>query len=163
MNSNCIGAETWELRKINKKYSERSDVWQWKRIEKIIWTDLVKREEVWNTRKVKEERRILNKINRRRTNWISYIFLRNCLLKQGNEGKETWRRGRRRRQSLDYLKRKYCKLKEEGRDRTFLESSLWNCLWTRCKTDYITMTCTGPRRLPSTQPLISLIPLFHAT
>jgi len=26
-NSTCIGAETWKLRKVYKKYSEQSDMW----------------------------------------------------------------------------------------------------------------------------------------
>jgi hypothetical protein len=35
------GPETWTLRKVGQKYTERFEMWCWRRIEKIIWTDLV--------------------------------------------------------------------------------------------------------------------------
>jgi hypothetical protein len=61
-----------------------------------------------------------------KANWIGHILRRNCLLKHVIEGKVegriemTGRRGRRRKQLLDYLKEKsrYWKLKEEALDRT---------------------------------------------
>jgi hypothetical protein len=93
-------------------------------MEKISWTDRVRNEEVLH--RVKEERNILRTIKRRKANWIGHILRRNCLLKHVIEGtlegriEITERRGRRRKQLLDYLKekRRYCKLKEEALDRT---------------------------------------------
>jgi hypothetical protein len=93
-------------------------------MEKISWTDHVRNEEVLH--RVKEERNILHKMKRRKTNWIDHSFSRNCLLKHVIEGKLegrieiTGRRGRRRKQLLDDLKekRRYGKLKEEALDRT---------------------------------------------
>jgi hypothetical protein len=118
------GAETWTLRKVDQKYLESFEMWCWRRMEKIGWTDRVRNEEVLH--RVKEERNILHTINRRKANWIGYILRRNCLLKHVIEGKlegrieMTERRGRRRKQLLDDLKEKrgYCKLKEEAIDRT---------------------------------------------
>jgi hypothetical protein len=41
------GAETWKLRKVDQKYLESVEIWWWRRIEKIIWTDRVRNEEVF--------------------------------------------------------------------------------------------------------------------
>jgi hypothetical protein len=40
------GAETWTLRKVDKKYLESFEMCCWRRMEKIIWTDRVRNEEV---------------------------------------------------------------------------------------------------------------------
>jgi len=54
-------------------------MWCWRMMEKIIWTDHVRDEEVLHT--VKEERNILHTIKRRNCNWIGNTLHRNCLLK----------------------------------------------------------------------------------
>jgi hypothetical protein len=118
------GAETWTFRKVDQKYLESFEMWCWRRMEKISWTDRVRNEEVLHS--VKEERNIVHTIKRRKANWIGHNLRRNCLLKHVIEGKlegrieMTGRRGRRRKQLLDDLKerRRYCKLKEEAVDRT---------------------------------------------
>jgi hypothetical protein len=77
-------------------------------MEKIIWTDRVRNEEVLH--RVKEERHILHTVKRRKANWIGHILRRNCFLKHVIEGnlegriEVTRRRGRRRKQLLDELK-----------------------------------------------------------
>jgi hypothetical protein len=48
-------------------------------MDKIIWTDRVRNEEVLH--RVKEERNILHTIQRSSGNWIGHILRRNCLLK----------------------------------------------------------------------------------
>jgi hypothetical protein len=118
------GGETWTLRKVDQKYLESFEMWCWRRMEKISWTEGVRNEEVLH--RVKEERNILNTIKRRKANWIGHILRRNCLLKLVIEGKlegrteMTERRGRRRKELLDDLmeKRRYWKLKEEALHRT---------------------------------------------
>jgi hypothetical protein len=40
------GAETWTLWKVDRKYLEIFEMWCWRRMEKIIWTDRVRNEEV---------------------------------------------------------------------------------------------------------------------
>jgi hypothetical protein len=40
------GAETWTLEKVDQKYLESFDMWCWRRMEKISWTDRVRNEEV---------------------------------------------------------------------------------------------------------------------
>ena len=93
-------------------------------MEKIIWTDHVRNEEVLI--RVNEQRNILHEIRKQKAYWISHILRRNCLLQQVTEGKikgqieVTRRRERRRKKLLDDLKdrRGYCQLKVETLDRT---------------------------------------------
>jgi hypothetical protein len=72
------GAETWTLRKVDQKYLESFEMWGWRRMEMISWTDRVRNEEVLHT--VRGERNILHTIKRRHADWIGYI-LKNTLLK----------------------------------------------------------------------------------
>jgi hypothetical protein len=52
-------------------------------MEKIIWTDCVRNEEVLP--RVKEKRKVLLTIKRRKANWIGQILRRNCSLKHVTE------------------------------------------------------------------------------
>jgi len=61
-------------------------MWRSKRMEKVSWTDCVRKEEV--LQKVKEERNILQTMKRRKANWIGHILRRNCLLKHVIERKD---------------------------------------------------------------------------
>jgi len=102
------GAETWTLWTADQKHLESFEMWCWRRMEKISWTDYVRNKEVWL--RVKEQRNILHEIHKRKANWIGHILRRNCLLQRVIEGKikeeieVTGRRGRRRRKLLDDLK-----------------------------------------------------------
>ena len=118
------GAETWTLQAADQKYLESFEMWRWRRMEKISWTDYAKNEEV--LLRVNEQRNILHEIRKRKANWNGHILRRNCLLKQVIEGKikremeVTRRRERRRKKLLDDLKdrRGYSHLEEEVIDRT---------------------------------------------
>jgi hypothetical protein len=48
------GAEIWTLRKLGQKYMESFEMWRWRRMENISWTDLVRNEEV--LQRAKQER-----------------------------------------------------------------------------------------------------------
>jgi len=101
------GAETWTLRAVDQKHLESFEMWCWRRIEKISWTDHVRNEEV--LLKVKEQRNILHEIRTRKANWIGHILRRNCFLQRVTEGRiqggieVIGRRGRRRTKLLDDL------------------------------------------------------------
>jgi len=118
------GAETWTLRAVNQKHLESFEMWCWKKMEKISWTDHVRNEDV--LLRVKEQRNILHEISKRKAKWIGHILRRNCLLQRVIEGKiqggieVTRRQGRRRKKLLDDLKerRGYSNLKEKALDRT---------------------------------------------
>jgi len=53
-------------------------MWYQRRVEKIIWTDHVRNEELLYG--VKEEMNILYAVKLRKANWIGHSLRRNCLL-----------------------------------------------------------------------------------
>ena len=59
-------AKTRTLPKLDQKYLESFKIWCWRRMEKIIWTDLVRNEEVLHG--VKEERNMVRTIERGKAN-----------------------------------------------------------------------------------------------
>ena len=79
------GAETWTLRAVDQKHLVSFEMWCWRKVEKISWTDHVRNEEVLLS--VKEQRDIQHEISKRKANWISHILRSNCLLEQVIEGK----------------------------------------------------------------------------
>ena len=79
------GADTWALRAADQKYLESFEMWCWRRMENISWTDHMRSEEV--LLRVNEQRNILQEIRKRKASWIGHILRRNCLLKQVVEGK----------------------------------------------------------------------------
>ena len=79
------GAETFTLRVVDQKHLGSFEIWWWRRMEKIGWTDYVRNEEV--LLRVKEHENILHEISKRKTNWIDHILRRNCLLQWVIEGK----------------------------------------------------------------------------
>jgi hypothetical protein len=78
-------AETWTLRAVDQKHLESFEMWCWRRMEKVSWTDHVRNEDV--LLKVKVQRNFLHEIRKRKANWIGHILLRNCLLQRVTEGK----------------------------------------------------------------------------
>ena len=102
------GAESWTLRAVDQKQLESFEMWCWRTIEQISWTDRVRNEEV--LLRVKEQRNILHDVSKRKANWIGHILRINCILQRVIEGKikggigVVGRRGRRRRKLLDDLK-----------------------------------------------------------
>jgi len=61
------------------------EMWCWWRMDKTSWTDRVKTDEVLH--RIKENKNILHKTERRKANWIGHVFRRNCLLKHVVGGK----------------------------------------------------------------------------
>jgi len=76
------GAETWTLRAVDQKHLESFEMWCWRRMEKISWTDHVRNDVLL---RVKEH--ILHEIRKRKGNWIGHILRRNCHLQRVIEGK----------------------------------------------------------------------------
>ena len=121
----AMAPQTWILWKTQQKYLYSFEMWCWRRMEKLSWTNFVKNEEVLHS--VKEEWNILHTIPWRKVNWIVPILCRNCLLKHVIEGKiqGMGRKGRKCKQLVDDLKEKgiYWNLKEVAVDHT---------LWSTC-------------------------------
>jgi hypothetical protein len=78
------GADTPTLREVDQKYLGSFEMWCWRRMEEISWTNCVKNEVL---HRVKKERNILQIIKRRKAIWIGHMLCRNCLLKYVIEGK----------------------------------------------------------------------------
>jgi len=116
------GAETWMLRAVDQKHLESFEMWCWRRMEKLSWTNYVRNGEVLLLR-VKEQRNILHEISKGKAKWMGHILYRNCLLQWVIEGKikgEIKVTGRRCKKLSDDLKerRGYSHLKEEALDCT---------------------------------------------
>ena len=62
------GAETWTLRTVDQKHLESFEMWYWRRMEKISWTNHVRSEEV--LLRVKEQRNILHEISTWKANGL---------------------------------------------------------------------------------------------
>ena len=77
------GVETWMLRAVDQKHLESFEMWCWRRMEKISWTDHVRNEVL----RVQEQRNILHEISKQKANWIGHTLCRNCLLQRVIEGK----------------------------------------------------------------------------
>jgi hypothetical protein len=98
-----------EASAVNQKHLESFEMWCWRRMKKIIWTDHVRNEEVLLI--VKDQSNILHELRKRKTNWIGHILRRICLLQRVIEeeikgGIEvTGRRGRRHGKLLDTLRK----------------------------------------------------------
>jgi hypothetical protein len=95
----------------------------------------VRNEEV--LQRVRQEKIVLQKLNRRKTTWSDHIFRRDFLLKQVIEGKIKGRigmtgiRGRRRKQLLGNFKEKRVLEIERGSIRSqSMEKPLWKSLRT---------------------------------
>jgi hypothetical protein len=116
------GVETWTIRAVDQKHLESFEMWYWRRMEKISWTDHVRNEEV--LLRVKEQKNILHEKSKRKANWIGHILRKHLLLQRVIEEKTkggievTGRRGRRRRSYWMALRKGYSHFKEEALDGT---------------------------------------------
>ena len=67
------GAENWTLRAADQKHLESFEVWWWRRMEKICWTDHVRNEEVLLS--VNEQRNIIHEIKNGRLTGLVTSYL----------------------------------------------------------------------------------------
>jgi len=113
------GSETWKLRKQDKNRLEAFEMWVWRRMEKIKWTDKIKNEVVLE--RVGERRKLLQAVQKRKSNWLGHVLRRQCLQRDMLEGSVEGRlkRGRLRRKIIDDMKQEknYQELKFMAEDR----------------------------------------------
>ena len=109
------GAETWTLRKEDEKRLEAFEMWVWRRMEKVSWTEKKRNEEVLDM--VGEERKMLAEIKRRQRVWMERVLMGEGMLKTVIEGRMLGKRGRGRKRTgfMDKMKsnRPYADLKRE--------------------------------------------------
>ena len=95
------GAETWTLRRDEQKQLEAFEMWVWRRMERVKWTDKIKNAVVLE----RVGRIMLELIRKRKRNWLRHWLRRNCLLKEVLEGIVNGKkvRGRGRYQMIDNI------------------------------------------------------------
>ncbi|KAI5756386.1 hypothetical protein M8J77_024680 [Diaphorina citri] len=78
------------MRKKEEKYLESFEMWVWRRLEGIKWSDRVRNEEV--LRRVEEKREILRTIVNRKRSWLGHILRRDCLQRRIMEREQRGKR-----------------------------------------------------------------------
>ena len=78
------GAETWTLRQNELKRLEAFEMWIWRRMEHVKWTDKIKNAVVLEI--VGEGRIMLELIKKRKRNCLGHWLRRNFQLKDALEG-----------------------------------------------------------------------------
>ena len=118
------GAETWTLKEEDIRRLNALEMWIWRRMEKISWTDKKTNEEV--LRMVGEKQQLVDRIITRKKNWLGHVMRGEGLLKEVIEGRMDGKRprGRKRKGMLDCLigDETYQKIKRMAQDR-----ELWRC------------------------------------
>ncbi|KAJ4428944.1 hypothetical protein ANN_25940 [Periplaneta americana] len=88
-----VNRTLWTLRRNDEeKRIEAFEMWIWRRMERVTWTDRIRNEAVLE--KVGEERMMLKLIRKRKRNWLGHWLIRNCLMKDVLEGMVNGRRVR---------------------------------------------------------------------
>ena len=90
-------------RRNEQKRLEAFEMWIWRSIERVKWTDKIKNAVVLE--RVVEGIIMLKLIKKRKINWLGHWLRRNCLLKDALEGMVNGKkvRGRRRYQIIDNI------------------------------------------------------------
>jgi len=97
------GAETWTMRKEDVKRLEAFEMWVWRRMEKIPWTDKITNKEVLE--RIGEERHLVSTVVMRKKKWIGHVIRGQSLMKFVMEGRMEGKRprGRKRMGMLEEL------------------------------------------------------------
>ena len=97
------GAETWTLRRNEQKQLEAFEMWVWRRMGRVKWTDKIKNAVVLE--RLGEGIIMLELIRKRKRNWLGHWLRRNCLLKDALEGMVYGKqvRGRRRYEIINNI------------------------------------------------------------
>ena len=112
-----FGAETWILSKEAVRRIEGFEMWCWRRLLKVRWTDRKTNE--WVLAQIGAERTMLKMIEGRKKRWLGHVARHEGMLKQVIEGKMEGRRGRgRRRMGMISDMGKYEEWKRLAEDRS---------------------------------------------
>jgi hypothetical protein len=110
--------ETWTLKEDERRRLRSFEMWLWRRMEGISWTEKRTDEEVLKL--VSEERSIISTIEKRKKNWIGHTLRHDGLMKEVIEGKMEGKRqrGRPRIGMLEEFKEvSYVDMKRRAEDR----------------------------------------------
>ena len=98
-----LGAETWTLRRNEQKRRKTFEMWVWRRLERVKWTDKIK--SAYVLERGGKGRIMLELIKKKKRNWLGLWLRRNCLLKDALEGMVKGKkvRSRRRYKMIDNI------------------------------------------------------------
>jgi hypothetical protein len=112
------GCETWTLRKTEIQRLEAFEMWIWRRMEKIGWTEKKTNAEV--LKDIGQKRNFITTILKRKKNWIGHVLRHEGLMRDVMEGKMEGKRsrGRVRFGMIDEIKEGgYASMKKRAQDR----------------------------------------------
>src|ERR1700733_9441031 len=97
------GSETWTMRKEDIKKLGAFEMWTWRKMKKISWTEQKTNEEVLEM--IDEERKLMKTIGERQRKWIGHTLRGESLLRMVIEGKMEGKRtrGRPRQMMLHWM------------------------------------------------------------
>ena len=75
------GADTWALGRNEQKRLEAFEMWAWRRMESVKWTDKIKNVVVLE--RVREGRLMLELIRKRKRNWLGQLPAQGCTRRYG--------------------------------------------------------------------------------
>ena len=111
-------SETWTLRKEEYKKLDALEMWLWRRMEKVSWTQRKTNEEILKI--VGEKRRLVNMVVERKKRWIGHVLREDELMREVLEGRMIGKRpkGRPKIGMLEELKEgSYEDMKRRAQDR----------------------------------------------
>ena len=117
------GAETWTMRKEDIKRLEAFEMWIWRKMQKVKYTEHKTNEEVM--KEIEEDRSLIDTIRKRQRNWMGHVLRHDSLLRTIIEGKMEGKRvrGIPRKMMLEWMMDKgYQELKEEASNRSEWEN-----------------------------------------
>ena len=117
------GAETWALRAEDIKRIEAFEMWVWRKMQKVRWSERKTNKEVLEM--IDEQRSLMDRIIRSKKKWIGHIVRGDGLLKEVIEGRMVGKRprGRKRIGFLNLIKKgTYGEMKRMAEDRNVWRS-----------------------------------------
>ena len=117
------GAETWALGAEDIKRIEAFEMWVWRKMQKVRWSERKTNEEVLEM--IDEQRSLMDRIIRSKKKWIGHIVRGDGLLKEVIEGRMVGKRprGRKRIGFLNLIKKgTYGEMKRMAEDRNVWRS-----------------------------------------
>jgi len=109
-------SETWTIKKADTARLEAFEMWVWRRLVKVKWTDKNTNAEVL----VKEKKSLLAEIRKRKMRWIGHILRHENMLRTVLEGRMKGKRprGRKRIKMVDdTMTGTYAQMKRRAEDR----------------------------------------------
>lgn len=112
------GCETWTMRKEERKRLLAFEMWTWRKLAKVNWSDRKTNVEVLEM--VGEERILIETIMRRKKNWMGHVLRGEGLLLEVTEGRFEGKRGKGRprvKMLDDMIEDSYASMKRKAQNR----------------------------------------------